>query len=259
MRNILYLRLALPVLAVISVGIVTLSYNALIGSINADNLATTPVMSSIDQDDAITQLEERITAQDEEIILLRAELELIAQVTAQAVSASPSVVRVNHIPVVPDYGPQIAALSSQIADLAVRPSASVEIIGYDDLLRRITQLENPTDEDSIWHQIGVINQDIRSLKRLSTTNSDDISAIQSSYQELDKAIEQLSDLVGNPQFLPARDPFRVASGDNVIQHDTIIHWILTATELINWIHKEYGRAHRALGLEVEQEYPIKQQ
>ena len=54
-----------------------------------DNPTTTPVMSSIDQDDAITELEERITAQDEEITLLRAELELIAQVTARHMAEWP--------------------------------------------------------------------------------------------------------------------------------------------------------------------------
>ena len=113
-----------------------------------DNPTTPPVMSSIDRaDDAITLLEERITAQDEEIILLRAELELLAQVTALAVAemGTASEIRVFNTP---DYGPDpIADLSAQLANLAVRPSASVEIVGYDDLSRRVTRLEDMSPEE----------------------------------------------------------------------------------------------------------------
>ena len=232
-----------------------------------DNPTTTPVMSSIDRaDDAITLLEERIAAQDEEIVLLRAELELIAQVTASAVAeaGSASVVRVNP----PDYGPQIATLSSQLADLAVRPTASVEIIGYDDLLRRVADLEDMAPEEvhliladinSLDRRATWIEQDLKSLERSNIVNEERIYEFQKKYELLDTAIEQLSALVGDPRFLPARDPFRVSNADNAIQHDTIIDWITTATELINWIHIEYGKASRQLGILVDEEYPIKQQ
>ena len=88
----------------------------------------------------------------------------------------------------------------------------------------------------------------------------DITDIQRKYEAFDTAIEELSALIGDPRFLPARDPFRVSlRARTPFQHDNIIDWITTATELINWIHIEYGKASRQLGILVDEEYPIKQQ
>ena len=225
------------------------------------------------------EYEERINAQDEEIKLLRAELELLATMAASnladslpvlAVAPTNSSIRIELLEsqvvavqqelstarrALSEYANLNARIDALALDvnLAQQSTGAAPRADLSDYVRRLVHLEDMIPEDtalitrdlvSLDRRLTAVESDLKSFESRVGAEEENTQDLESSLQTLRTGINDLTDIIGDTADLPARKPFELTFADNAERHEDIVDWILTATELINWLFTEVAKLHR---------------